>query len=318
MSAGDAKPRPGRGARPWHHYLRSALFVVVLGTSFLPRWARRGLARITARFVYVLAPRLRRRIEKNLSRVMVGALPPARLRASTVAVLVHYGDYVLDFLSLLRGDVGRWRGATTGEERLERAMTAGRGVLLATAHLGSWEMAALFLARRTQRVTLVSMPEEIGWLGRLRSRIRSSQSHEEVLLGNDPMAVIELLNRLRAGEFVGVQIDRVAGGGAANVPFCGHHLVMPRGPARLAHATGAWILPVFAITAADGKYDLVVEEPIDPTGLDEPAIQAKLAGLLECYVRRHPEQWLMMQDPWSDAAAAGRVGAAAAANGGTS
>ena len=62
----------------------------------------------------------------------------------------------------------------------------------------------------------------------------------------------------------------------------------------------------------------MVEEPIDPTGLDEPAIQAKLAGLLECYVRRHPEQWLMMQDPWSDAAAAGRVGAAAAANGGTS
>jgi lauroyl/myristoyl acyltransferase len=213
MSAGATEPRPGRGARPWHHYLRSALFVVVLGTSFLPRWARRGLARITARFVYVLAPRLRRRIEKNLSRVMVGALPPARLRASTVAVLVNYGDYVLDFLSLLRGDVGRWRGATTGEERLERAGTAGRGVLLATAHVGSWEMAALFLARRTRRVTLVSMPEEIGWLGRLRSRIRNSQSHEEVLLGKDPMAVIELLNRLRAGGFVGVQIDRVAGGG---------------------------------------------------------------------------------------------------------
>jgi len=225
---------------------------------------------------------------------------------------------VLDFLALLRGDRDSLLRESRGEVQLQRAASTGRGVILATAHLGSWEMAALFLSRRTQRVTLVSMPEEIGWLGRLRSRIRSSQSHEEVLLGNDPMAVIDLLNRLRAGEFVGVQIDRVAGGGAANVPFCGHHLVMPRGPARLAHATGAWILPVFAITAADGKYDLVVEEPIDPTGLDEPAIQAKLAALLESYVRRHPEQWLMMQDPWSDAAAAGREGAAAAVNGGRS
>ena len=108
----------------------------------------------------------------------------------------------------------------------------------------------------------------------------------------------------------------MAGGASANVPFCGHHLVMPCGPARLAHATGAWILPVFAITAPDGKYDLVIEEPIDPAGLDEAAIQAKLAGLLESYVRRHPEQWLMMQDPWSDAAAAGHAGAAAATNGG--
>lgn len=289
--------------------------MVVLATSFLPRSVRRGLARITARFVYVLAPRLRRRIEKNLSRVLDGEVTPARLRTSVLAVLVNYGDYVLDFLALLRGNQGPSKGVTTGEEWLQRAGTAGRGVLLATAHLGSWEMAALFLSRRTSRVTLVSLPEEIGWLGRLRSRIRGAQSHEEVLLGDDPMAVIELMERLRAGHFVGVQMDRVAGGGAASVPFCGHHLFMPRGPARLAHATGAWILPVFAITAADGRYDLVIEEPIDPKGLDEAAIQAKLACLLEKYVRRHPEQWLMMQDPWNDAAASGREGAVAAANG---
>ncbi len=315
MSADAAGARRGPAARPWHHHLRSALFVVVLATSFLPRSVRRGLARITARFVYVLAPRLRRRIEKNLSRVLEGAVAPARLRASVLAVLVNYGDYVLDFLSLLRGGKGPSKGATSGEEWLLRAKTAGRGVILATAHLGSWELAALFLSRRTQRVTLVSLPEEIGWLGRLRSRIRGAQSHDEVLIGNDPMAVIGLLERLRAGQFVGVQMDRIAGGGAASVPFCGHRLFMPRGPARLAHATGAWILPVFAITAADGRCDLVIEEPIDPLGLDEAAIQSKLAHLLEMYVRRYPEQWLMMQDPWNDAAATGREGAVAAANG---
>jgi KDO2-lipid IV(A) lauroyltransferase len=316
VNAGDAKPPRRRVARPWHHYLRSALFLVVFATSLLPRRARRSLARLTARFVYVLAPRLRRRIEKNLTRVLGGDVAPGRLRASVVAVLVNYGDYVLDFLALLRGDPQRWRGATTGEDGLQRARTAGRGVLLATAHLGSWEMAALFLSQRMTSVTLVSLPEEIGWLGRLRSRIRNSRSHKEVLLGDDPMAVIELMTRLRAGEFVGVQLDRVAGGGAATVPFCGHRLFMPRGPARLAHATGAWILPVFAFTGPDGRYDLIIEEPIDPEGLDEAAIQAKLAGLLETHVRRHPEQWLMMQDPWNDAAATDREGAVAAANGG--
>jgi KDO2-lipid IV(A) lauroyltransferase len=298
--------------RPWHHYLRSALFGVVFATSLLPRGARRALARITARFVYVLAPRLRRRLEKNLSRVMSGEISPGRLRDSATAVLVHYGDYVLDFLALLRGNRDSLLRESRGEEQLQRAASTGRGVILATAHLGSWEMAAMFLARRSHRVTLVSIPEEIGWLGRLRSRIRTAQHHDEILLGGSPMAAIELMNRLRAGEFVGVQLDRATDGTSASVPFCGHLLRMPRGPARLAHATGASILPVFALSREDGRYDLVIEEPIDPTGLDEAAILARLAALLERYVRNYPEQWLMMQDPWDDKAAATPLRVAAA------
>lgn len=287
---------------------------MVFATSFLPRGARRWLARITARFVYVLAPRLRKRIEKNLSRTIAGDLPKERLRASVLTVLVHYGDYVLDFLALLRGDRASMLRGSRGEERLQLAATSGRGVILATAHLGSWEMAALFLARREYRVTLVSIPEEIGWLGRLRSRIRSAHHHEEILLGS-PMAAIDLMNRLRAGEFVGVQLDRATGGASASIPFCGHRLRMPRGPARLAHATGASILPVFALAMEDGRYELVIEEPIDPKGLDEADLLDRLARLLERYVRKYPEQWLMMQDPWDDEAAAPSIQAAAASTG---
>lgn len=285
---------------------------MVLATSFLPRAVRRRLARITAHFVYLLAPRLRRRLEKNLTRIVPGEIAKPRLKASVVAVLVNYGDYILDFLALLRGDRHSMLRESLGEERLQLAASRGRGVILATAHLGSWEMAALFLARRNYRVTLVSIPEEIGWLGRLRSRIRSAQQHEEILLGGNPMAAIELMNRLRAGEFVGVQLDRATGGASASVAFCGHRLRMPRGPARLAHATGASILPVFALSSEDGHYQLVIEEPIDPEGLDEAALLERLARLLERYVQNHPEQWLMMQDPWDDAAAAPREEAAAA------
>jgi KDO2-lipid IV(A) lauroyltransferase len=288
---------------------------VVLATSFLPRGARRWLARITARFVYLLAPRLRRRIEKNLSRIIPGELSKARLKESVLTVLMHYGDYVLDFLALLRGDRESMLRGSRGEERLQVAASSGRGVILATAHLGSWEMAALFLARRDYRVTLVSIPEEIGWLGRLRSKIRSAQRHQEILLGS-PMAAIDLMNRLRAGEFVGVQLDRATGGASASIPFCGHRLRMPRGPARLARATGASILPVFALSIEDGRYELVIEEPIDPAGLDEAEILDRLARLLERYVRTYPEQWLMMQDPWDDEAAAPSFQAAAASMGG--
>jgi KDO2-lipid IV(A) lauroyltransferase len=291
-----------RRTRPWHYYLRSTLFVVVLATAWLvPRRGQRWLSWITARCIVALAPRLRRRLAKNLSRAMDGERDPARLRAATYRVLEHYGQYLLDFLAMRVGRGAKLRRGTPRTERLREAAAHGRGVILATAHLGSWEMAARFLADEARSVTLVSVPEEIGYLGALRSSIRAGFDHDEVLLGGDPMAALALLEKLRQGGLVGMQLDRVAGDRFSSVPFCGARLKMPRGPARLAHATGAPIVPVFALFTDDGHYELVIEEPLDPAGLDEDEIQRRLAALLESKVRAYPDQWLMMQDPWDDA-----------------
>jgi KDO2-lipid IV(A) lauroyltransferase len=293
-----------RVVKPWHHHLRVILFVPVLLTAwFLPARAQRRLARVTARFVHVLAPRLRARLEKNLSRALGGGAPPARLKEAVLAALVNYGDYLLDFLALQRR---RRRGllrSSAGAERLQAAAAQGRGVILATAHLGSWEMAALFLSDEARTLTLVSAPEEIAYLGALRSAIRSEQRHGELLVGRDPMAVLALLEKLRAGGMVGMQLDRAVGDSYASVPFCGARLRMPRGPARLALASDAFVVPVFALFAQGGGYDLVIEEPIDPRGRTEEELLARFAAVLERYVRAHPEQWLMMQDPWDDASA---------------
>jgi KDO2-lipid IV(A) lauroyltransferase len=223
-------------------------------------------------------------------------------------VLTNYGYYVLDFFALQRRRDDSMLRSRCGREHLVAAAAEHRGVILVTAHLGSWEMAARFMADEARSLTLVSAPEEIGYLGDLRSAIRSGQRHDELLLGRDPMAGLELLQRLRSGGMVGMQLDRAVGSSYTSVPFCGGRIRMPRGPARLAHASEALLVPVYATLAEGGGYDLVIEPPIDPRGLDEAALMDRLARLLERVVRSHPEQWLMMQDPWDDAAAPAGVG----------
>lgn len=297
--------------RAWHHPLRSALFVPVLCTAwFAPPWLQRALVSVTIRFVHLLAPRLRRRIAKNVTivaRANGRELSPPQLRAAVLAVLANYGRYLIDFLGLRRARRDDLMRATHGSEKLRAASELGRGVILATAHLGSWEIAALFLAERSRSATLVSVPEEIGYLGDLRTTIRGGQNHGEVLLGNDPMAAIALLGKLREGGMVGMQLDRAIGASYTSVRFCGAWFKMPRGIARLAVASEALIVPGFALFHPDGGYEMVIEDAIDPRGCSESEVTQRLAALLERYVRAHPEQWLMMQDPWTDGPAGGEA-----------
>jgi KDO2-lipid IV(A) lauroyltransferase len=276
------------------------LFLPVLGTAwFTPYSVQRWLARTTARFVYVLAPRLRRRLLHNQRMVQPDA-SEEEIRRSALSVLRHYGYYLLDFFSLrlgLRKDILR-RSATP--RSFEQLQQNGRGVIFATAHIGSWEIAGFALAMRGAEAAMVSDAEEIGYLGSLRSRIRQRLQHDEVLLQEGPHASIDLLHRLRSGGLVGLQMDRGGQGtGMQSVPFLKGHLKMPRGPARLAVLTNACILPVFALFNEEGTYDLMAEPAIDPKGLREEEILQRLAGILESYVQRYPDQWLMMQNPWA-------------------
>ena len=255
--------------RPWHHYLRQILFLPMLAAAWLaPRSVQRWLASTTARFVYVLAPRLRRRLERNLRQARPGATPD-QIRRSVIAVLRNYGCYLLDFFALMRGPRPDLLRREAGPEVLQALLDRGKGAILATAHLGSWEIAGLALARKQAGVAMVSAAEEIGYLGALRTRIRGQLRHREILLEDGPHAMIELLGRLRDGGLVGLQMDRVGRAASLAVPFLGARLRMPRGPARLATLSGAPILPVFAVFNEEGTYDLIAEEPIDPEGRTE-------------------------------------------------
>lgn len=292
-----------RALAPWHHYLRQVLWVPMLLAAWLtPVQIQRWLARTTARFVYVLAPRLRRQVARNQLRVQ-SDLDAAQLRRSVLNVYSFYGFYLMDFFALLRRRHRPLFGEHSDPAALTVLQQTGRGIILTTAHIGSWEIAAfsLSLTHRDADVSMVSEKEEIGYLGRLRTSIRKGMKHQEVLLEGRPHSSIGLLATLRGGGLVGLQMDRPGFGSRTEaVPFFDHMLKMPTGIARLARLTDSWILPVFALFNPEGTYDVIIEPPLDSRAMDETEILRALARIMEKHVRRHPEQWLMIKDPWAD------------------
>lgn len=80
------------------------------------------------------------------------------------------------------------------------------------------------------------------------------------------------------------------------VPFFEGSIWLPTGPANLALAAGAPLLPVFAIRTGVGSYEVRVEAPLaaSPGANRTEAIRglvSQYASLLERYVEAYPRQW---------------------------
>jgi KDO2-lipid IV(A) lauroyltransferase len=108
---------------------------------------------------------------------------------------------------------------------------------------------------------------------------------------------LKLRDALARDEVVMVQADRVmAGQKGSKVRFLFGHLLLPTGPVKLALASGAPIVPIFAIRTSDGRIRIHVEPHIvvDPSDQDPHPALLKLAATLEKYVRTYPEQWLLL------------------------
>jgi KDO2-lipid IV(A) lauroyltransferase len=119
--------------------------------------------------------------------------------------------------------------------------------------------------------------------------------------GDDPLSALPLLKHLREGGIVALQIDRSPEGmRSRRVRLFGAEGRIPEGPLRLAAASGAPVLTVFAARLGHGRYEVVAREPVWlERGAGEEEIDAaaqKVADGLTEFVRARPTQWFHFGD----------------------
>jgi phosphatidylinositol dimannoside acyltransferase len=128
-----------------------------------------------------------------------------------------------------------------------------------------------------------------------------------VALTGDRNAFAVLLQRLRAGKPVCLVTERDLGETGVQVSFFGEQTTMPAGPAALALATGAALLPTglwFTDDARSGGWAALVHPEITPpAGLDRKAAIAemtqRLADVFAADIAKRPQDWHMLQPLWS-------------------
>lgn len=271
----------------------------------LPRPLAYALAIVVARFAYVFAGEARRRLEFNLRRALPDATP-AQIRSIAWRNFRNHSKAYADLMQLPRARVEQLRPLlhVEGVEHLEAARNRGKGVLVISAHMGSWEIAAAIWSATIAPVSLfaeeLEPPELFEWYRHTRQRLGIS------VLPLTLSGLKQVVQALGANEMIVTAVDRDLMGTGLELDFFGHPARIPTGPASLAIRRGAALLPVVVLRNPDDTYEARGWPPIfaDPAAdprEEERRLTELLVRHLESIIREHPDQWHLPHRIWEDA-----------------
>jgi phosphatidylinositol dimannoside acyltransferase len=195
-----------------------------------------------------------------------------------------------------------------GLERLDAALSAGKGAVLLFAHFGANQMIMPAIGYRGYGMCQLSAPATV-WkeilrdkrLSAMEERALEARSEHEMSLPvkhiNIFRSVKEAFLCLRRNEVLGVAIDGGGGKERIAVDFLGRKVLLSPGPMDIARRTGCAVLPTFALREGSGRNMIVIEPPLDVTPNEDAKtaiarlIQVFAHRLEEC-VRLHPDHYI--------------------------
>jgi KDO2-lipid IV(A) lauroyltransferase len=272
-------------------------------SRLLPRQVGYGLARRIAD-VYVLADRRgREAVMANLNRIYQHrgvTLSRCALRVLARENFLNFAKYVLDFFHFLNVPPERARQFIDDNhlpQKIDELLAHGQGLIFLSAHLGNWELGGAAMAQRGYKMNAVALWQPNPKLNELYQSYRIRRQIKPIPFGR---AGRECLLALHRNECVAVLGDRDFSGARHTVEFFGKPARLPVGPAKLALATGAPILPAFMVRLPDETYKYVVEEPLwaDKTRDSVDAVMRRIAQAMECVSSQYSEQWYLFHDLW--------------------
>jgi Kdo2-lipid IVA lauroyltransferase/acyltransferase len=294
----DAPSLPRRASRAATFLVGSALqllrmaprrarerFAAFVGWAVWALHIRRGVALENVRHAF---PELPEGEHQRITRAAFSSMSAAMLESVT-------SDLLSDAEVERAVRVAEWKG-------LDTLLAAHQPVLIASAHLGSWELFAEVMARRGHVFSAVVRPLSGAfneWLVRSRERAGVELIHQRGALRN-------MLKAMRRGRAVVQLIDQaLPGPEAVWVPFFGRPASTTPAISMAALRSGA---PVYVVVAVrhEGRLEMLVEGPVPvpdrPTRREAlEAHTAAITSILEGFVRRFPEQWLWLHRRWKSA-----------------
>lgn len=265
----------------------------------IPIQAAAALSLFLAKIVFWLTVKRRANALLNIKRALGSSLSEAEMKNLLLASYQNIFLSVLDlFLSeQIRLDAEK-KFTLRGLENYQQALAQGKGVVLITSHLGSWEYLAFLFYLTKTHCSVVVKDIRNPYLNDLLNDTRR-------VTGLAPIqkkgSIREVLRVLKKNQTVAILIDQWAGPEGVWVPFFGEKTSTTDIPARLFEKTGCALLPAYCLRRKDGGFDIEIHPPLlaaDLAGKSEIEITIQLNQILEKMILRYPGQWAWGHRRW--------------------
>lgn len=226
------------------------------------------------------------------------------IRCIAKEVFVNQGKNAFEFFCYPRLSAARIKNlvGVENEEGYLTAVAEGKGVLMASAHCGSWELLGASLCARGFAINVIAKRVYLDTINQLLVDLRSSKALK-VILRSDRDSARKMLKALRARETLALLIDQDTDVPGVFVDFFNRPAWTPAAVAVLALKTGAPVILALDTRLPDDTHRVDITGPLEliRTGDHEKDVLENtraVTKLIEGHIRKYPGQWVWMHERW--------------------
>ena len=254
--------------------------------------------------LYCLAARWRIVVRRNL-KFAYPQSSPEQIQRQAKQFFQHFGIIILELLQMTRFSQKDVLANlhVEGREILIEALARQKGIVLITAHLGNYEMAAQsvpFLLGL--QMSSVAKKMRNVHLNRLIHNLRTRFGNRIIYKKG---ALPEMMHTLRQGKIVAILMDISRRFEGVEVNFFGHKATATPAAALLGLRCKSPIIPGFCHRDAKGRLIVQVEPPVEIQRTNDLRSDLQtntqlITDRVERAIRHYPEQWNWVLKRWKE------------------
>ncbi len=180
-------------------------------------------------------------------------------------------------------------------------LKTGKGAIIATAHMGSWEMAALTSLACGIKLFSIAAAQKNPLVDEFINRMRSGTGFETLL--RSPSMLKGIVRQIREGKVLAILPDVRSRTPGLQIKFLGQTANIAGGMGLIARMTGVPIFPCVITRQGWMRHHYRVCDPIwpDPSLAKEEdwrRITQEVFDIIEHAIRAKPEQWFWFNKRW--------------------
>jgi len=235
-----------------------------------------------------------------------------RRHRSVLSSVIHvywnhfvFGVMLIDRFSIYAGKSKKFKVKITGNEHFINAINSEKGLLIASSHIGNFEISGYLLSQNKKRINAVIYGGEGEEIKKNRQAIFDANNINPIPVVDGISHIFALSAAVSKGEIISMPCDRVfTGTKSLNCNFLGAEAEFPTGAFHIASKFDIPALAIFVMKEKPMLYHIYVKplnteiKSTEPTNVRAENMTRNFVSELETVINLYPNQWFNFYEFW--------------------